>query len=130
MDRKVRGNLHPAVALAALIPFDTDVGARLVAAMADAQDKLFRLVAEGYIHPKVHPVAAIYHDAELYPFVFPFIYTAILRKLAEAISKENLEAVKLLEQWIEPFGTLFRDASMSLLFFSAISIASSSDNES
>ncbi len=80
---------------------------------------LYRLVSEGYIHPKVHPVGAIYHDAEFYAFVFPFIHTAILRKMALAIESENLNAVKLLEQWIEPFGTLFRDAFYHMVEFTA-----------
>jgi hypothetical protein len=80
---------------------------------------LYRLITEGYIHPKIHPVAAIYHDREFYAFVFPFIHTAVLKKMAAAIESENLEAVKLLEQWIEPFGTLFRDSFYRMVEFSA-----------
>lgn len=59
---------------------------------------LYRLVAEGYIHPKIHPVAGIYHDADFYAFAFPFIHTAVLKRMAIAIESENLESVKLLEQ--------------------------------
>jgi hypothetical protein len=80
---------------------------------------LYRLVTEGYIHPKVHPVGAIYSDAEFYAFVFPFIHTAVLKRMAIAIESENLESVKLLEQWIEPFGTLFRDSFYRMIEFSA-----------
>lgn len=68
---------------------------------------LFRFISEGYLHPTIHPVAAIYHDAEFYAFVFPFIHTAVLKKIAEAIVQENTAAMKLLMQWIEPFGTHF-----------------------
>lgn len=82
-------------------------------------DVLFRLIAEGYIHPKVHPVGSIYNDAEFYAFVFPFIHTAILKKMATAIENGNLEAVKLLEQWTEPFGTLFRDSFYRMVEYNA-----------
>lgn len=80
---------------------------------------LYRLIAEGYMHPKVHPVGALYNDKEFYAFVFPFIHTAILKKMADAIQSENLEAVKLLEQWIEPFGTLFRDPFYRMIEYTA-----------
>lgn len=80
---------------------------------------LFRLISEGYIHPKVHPVGGIYGDPEFYPFVFPFIHTAVMKKMADAVHSANLEQVKLLEQWIEPFGTLFRDAFYRLIEFTA-----------
>lgn len=82
-------------------------------------DVLYRLIAEGHIHPKVHPVGAIYNDAAFYAFVFPFIHTAILKKMAIAIESENLESVKLLEQWIEPFGTLFKDSFYRMIEFTA-----------
>ncbi len=80
---------------------------------------LFRLISEGYIHPKVHPVGGIYGDPEFYSFVFPFIHTAVMKKMADAVRSANLEQVKLLEQWIEPFGTLFRDAFYRLIEFTA-----------
>ena len=82
-------------------------------------DVLFRLIAEGYIHPKIHAVGSVYHDGPYYTFVFPFIHTAILKKMASAIESENLESVKLLEQWIEPFGTLFKDAFHRMIEFTA-----------
>jgi hypothetical protein len=82
-------------------------------------DVLYRLITEGYIHPKVHPVGAIYRDGGFYAFVFPFIHTAILKRMAIAIESENLESVKLLEQWIEPFGTLFRDSFYRMIEFTA-----------
>lgn len=81
---------------------------------------LFRLLSEGYIHPTIHAVGAIYNDQEFYAFVFPFIHTAILKKLGEAVSTDNLEAIKLLEQWIEPFGTLFNDALYRMIEFTAV----------
>jgi hypothetical protein len=70
-------------------------------------DVLFRLLSEGYFHPTIHPVAAIYGDPEFYAFVFPFIHTAVLKKTAEVIAQENTTGMKLLMQWIEPFGTYF-----------------------
>lgn len=80
---------------------------------------LFRLIAEGYIHPKVHPVGSVYNDKDFYAFVFPFIHTAVLKRMATAIENGNLESVKLLEQWIEPFGALFRDAFYRMVEYTA-----------
>ena len=70
-------------------------------------EELFRLLSEGYLHPAIHPVAAIYHDQPFYEFVFPFIHDAVMKRMAEMISKDDLVSVKLLVQWIEPFGNLF-----------------------
>lgn len=83
---------------------------------------LFRLISEGYIHPKIHPVAAIYNDPEFYAFVFPFIHTAVLKKMAMSVYNGNLEAVKLLEQWIEPFGPLFRESFYRMVEYTAESL--------
>lgn len=82
-------------------------------------DVLFRLVSEGFLHPTIHPVAAIYHDSEFYSFVFPFIHTAILKDMALAIRSENSEGVKLLLQWLEPFGDYFHQAFYRMIEFSA-----------
>lgn len=85
-------------------------------------DVLFRLVSEGYLHPTIHPVAAIYGDNDFYAFVFPFIHTAILKKMSVAIRSENSEGVKLLMQWIEPFGDYFHQAFYRMIEFSATEI--------
>lgn len=84
---------------------------------------LFRLIAEGFIHPKVHPVAEVYADPEFYAFVFPFIHTAVLKRMATSIGNGNLEAVKLIEQWIEPFGTLFRDDLYQLIEYFTLQLS-------
>jgi hypothetical protein len=70
-------------------------------------EELFRLLSEGYLHPTIHPVAAIYYDQPFYEFVFPFIHDAVMKRMAEMIGKGDLPSVKLLVQWIEPFGNLF-----------------------
>jgi hypothetical protein len=83
---------------------------------------LFRLLSEGYIHPKIHPVASFYQDAEFYAFVFPFLHMAVLKKMATAVQDGNLEAVKLLEQWTEPFGALFRESFYRMVEYTAESL--------
>lgn len=82
-------------------------------------DVLFRLISEGFLHPTVHPVAGIIHDREFYGFVFPFVHTAILRKMADAIHRGNNESVKLIMMWIEPFGDYFVQSFYRFIEFRA-----------
>lgn len=82
-------------------------------------DVLCRLISEGYLHPTIHAVGTIYDDAQFYTFVFPFINTAILKRMAIAIRTENSETVKLLMQWIEPFGNYFHRAFYKMVEFTA-----------
>lgn len=82
-------------------------------------DVLFRLVSEGSLHQTIHPVASIYNDQHFYSFVFPFIHTAILKYMANAIRKENTQAIKLLFQWVEPFGTYFHYPFFQMVEFVA-----------
>lgn len=82
-------------------------------------DVLFRLISEGYLHPTTHPVAAIYYDHDYYRFVFPFIHTAITHRMATVISAGNSEAMKLLMQWIEPFGDYFLNSFYKLVIYRA-----------
>lgn len=82
-------------------------------------DVLYRLLSEGYLHPTIHPVVAIYYDTEFYPFVFPFIHTAILKKMADAIARENSEVIKLIWQWIEPYGNYFHRHFYRMIEFTA-----------